>query len=82
MTADDQSRLSVSTPWSAYWPLMRPVWDSPKRGQVIGLLLLAVSTSVISSGFLVWESLQRGEFISALAARNGARFQQATWRAC
>ena len=79
MTAYDQSRLSVSTPWSAYWPLMRPVWDAPKRWQVIGLLLLSVSTSVVSSGFLVWESLQRGEFISALAARNGARFQQATW---
>jgi len=64
--------------WQVYWPLMRPLWDSPKRWQALGLLLLAVVASVISSGLLVWESLQRGEFISALAARDWERFQQAT----
>lgn len=64
--------------WQVYWPLMRPLWNSPKRWQALGLVLLAVVASVISSGLLVWESLQRGEFISALAARDWERFQQAT----
>lgn len=65
--------------WHLYWPLVRPFWTSPQRWQAIGLLLLAVAASVGSSVFLVWESLQRGEFISALAARNPARFQSAVW---
>lgn len=64
--------------WQVYWPLVRPLWNSPKRWRAVGLLLLAVVASVISSGLLVWESLQRGEFISALAARDWERFQRAT----
>jgi len=65
--------------WRLYWPLVRPLWDSPNRWQAVGFLLLAIVASVLSSVFLVWESLQRGEFISALAAQNWSRFQQATW---
>ena len=64
--------------WQMYWPLMRPLWDSPKRWQAVGLLLLAVVASVISSGLLVWESLQRGEFISCAGGPRLERFQQAT----
>ncbi|MEB3356601.1 MAG: ABC transporter ATP-binding protein/permease [Synechococcales bacterium] len=65
--------------WHLYWPLVRPFWHSPQRWQAVGLLLVAVVASVGSSVFLVWESLQRGEFISALAARDGERFERAAW---
>ena len=65
-----------------YWPLMRPLWDSPKRWQAVGLLLLGVVASVIEQrGCWCGKALQRGEFISALAARGLERFQQATGRA-
>jgi len=46
-----------------------------RRWAVVGLGTL-VGMSILSSVLLVWESLQRGEFISSLAARDMQRFQQ------
>ncbi|NEP17642.1 MAG: ABC transporter ATP-binding protein/permease [Leptolyngbya sp. SIO4C1] len=61
------------------WQVIQFYWNQAdsrhKRATSLGLLLL-VSLSVLSSGALVFESLQRGEFISALAAREAQRFQQ------
>ncbi|MEM6256343.1 MAG: ABC transporter ATP-binding protein/permease [Cyanobacteria bacterium P01_D01_bin.156] len=60
------------------WQIIQFYWKnaSPKekRTTSIGILLLT-GVSIISSSFLVVESLQRGEFISALAARSPQRFQ-------
>ena len=47
-----------------------------KRSVVIGLILLTI-LSISVGTILVFESLQRGEFISALAARDPRRFQAA-----
>ena len=62
------------------WQIIQFYWKnaSPKekRTTSIGILLL-IGVSIISSSFLVVESLQRGEFISALAARSPQRFQTA-----
>ncbi|MEM1242010.1 MAG: ABC transporter ATP-binding protein/permease [Cyanobacteria bacterium P01_H01_bin.26] len=62
------------------WQIIQFYWKnaSPKekRTTSIGILLLT-GVSIISSSFLVVESLQRGEFISALAARSPQRFQTA-----
>ena len=52
------------------WPLLQ-TW------RLGGLLALLGVLSIASGGFLVWESIQRGEFISALAARDAERFQRA-----
>ena len=41
-----------------------------------GLLGLLVVISIAGSGSLIWESFQREEFISALAARDAERFQR------
>ncbi|MEM6252570.1 MAG: ABC transporter ATP-binding protein/permease [Cyanobacteria bacterium P01_D01_bin.156] len=60
------------------WQIIQFYWmhaaSQQKRTASLCLLLL-VALSAISSSFLVFESLQRGEFISALAARDPQRFQ-------
>ncbi|NEP62570.1 MAG: ABC transporter ATP-binding protein/permease [Symploca sp. SIO2G7] len=62
------------------WQIIQFYWANAhppqKRTASIGLLLLT-GFSVLSSSFLVFESLQRGEFISALAARAPQRFRTA-----
>lgn len=61
------------------WQVIRFYWANAepqqKRTAILGLILL-VGLSVLSSIAIVWESLQRGEFISALASGDTQRFQQ------
>ena len=59
------------------WLLLRTSWPLLQTWRLGGLLALLGVLSIASGGFLVWESIQRGEFISALAARDAERFQQA-----
>ena len=62
------------------WYIFRFYWKTAdavqKRTVVIGLILLTI-LSISVGTILVFESLQRGEFISALAARDSLRFQAA-----
>jgi vitamin B12/bleomycin/antimicrobial peptide transport system ATP-binding/permease protein len=62
--------------WRQFWRVARPYWVSEEQRGAIGLLLLLVGFSAGSSGLLIWETLQRGELLSALAARNSSRFFQ------
>jgi vitamin B12/bleomycin/antimicrobial peptide transport system ATP-binding/permease protein len=62
--------------WRQFWRVARPYWFSEEQQGAIGLLLLLVGFSAGSSGLLIWETLQRGELLSALAARNSSRFFQ------
>ncbi|MEO1590894.1 MAG: ABC transporter ATP-binding protein/permease [Cyanobacteria bacterium J06632_22] len=55
-----------------YWAAAAP---EQRRTASVGLAVL-IGLSIVSSAVLVGESLQRGEFISALAARDPERFQQ------
>ena len=59
------------------WLLLRTSWPLLQTWRLGGLLALLGVLSIASGGFLVWESIQRGEFISALAARDAERFQRA-----
>ncbi|MEM6838557.1 MAG: ABC transporter ATP-binding protein/permease [Cyanobacteria bacterium P01_C01_bin.120] len=77
MTQPTRSANSTAFRWtqlSSIWPLMAPLLQTWRRG---GLLALLGMLTMVSGGFQVWESVQRGEFISALAARDPERFQQA-----
>ncbi|MEM7061609.1 MAG: ABC transporter ATP-binding protein/permease [Cyanobacteria bacterium P01_B01_bin.77] len=62
------------------WQIIQFYWENAtpkeKRTASAGVLLL-IGLSLFSSSFLVFESLQRGEFISALAARSPQRFRTA-----
>ncbi|MEO0352186.1 MAG: ABC transporter ATP-binding protein/permease [Cyanobacteria bacterium P01_A01_bin.15] len=59
------------------WQIIQFYWayanDHQKRTAGVGLAIL-IGLSILSSSALVFESLQRGEFISALAARDAQRF--------
>jgi ABC-type uncharacterized transport system fused permease/ATPase subunit len=59
-----------------FWRIARPYWGSEERQGAIGLLAVLLLLSVGSSSLLIWETLQRGELLSALAARNSPRFFQ------
>ncbi|MEM6715458.1 MAG: ABC transporter ATP-binding protein/permease [Cyanobacteria bacterium P01_C01_bin.147] len=58
----------------AVWRSSAPLFKTWRLGGLLGLLGLL---TIASGSFQVWESVQRGEFISALAARDPERFQQA-----
>ena len=64
-------------PWQSLWRVVKPYWVSQTRWRAIGLLLLLLVLSIGSSSFLIWETLQRGEILSALAAQNADRFRNA-----
>ena len=59
-----------------FWQITKLYWLSPQQKKARYLLLLLIILSVFSSSFLIWETLQRGEIISSLAVRDGARFWQ------
>jgi len=63
--------------WAQLWPVLQRSRPLLKTWRVGGLLGLLVVLTIASGSFQVWESVQRGEFISALAARDPERFQQA-----
>ena len=62
------------------WCILRFYWKTADPGQkktvVIGFIQLTILFISVGT-ILVFESLQRGEFISALAARDPRRFQAA-----
>lgn len=64
--------------WRQFWTIAQPYWFSRHQKKAKGILLLLIFLSIISSGFLVLETLQRGEILSGLAAQNYPRFWQAT----
>ncbi|MEO0987281.1 MAG: ABC transporter ATP-binding protein/permease [Cyanobacteria bacterium J06639_14] len=62
--------------WSALGQVLRlsgPMFWSWRLGGLLGLLVVI---AMAGSGCLIWESFQREEFISALAARDAGRFQR------
>lgn len=64
--------------WQQFWFIAKLYWSSRNQKKAKILLLLLIALSFISSGFLVLETLQRGEILSGLAAQNYQRFWQAT----
>ncbi|MEM7725768.1 MAG: ABC transporter ATP-binding protein/permease [Cyanobacteria bacterium P01_A01_bin.45] len=62
--------------WNKFWRVSKPYWISQERQGALALVLILILLSVSSSGFLVFEILQRGELVSSLAARNSRRFSQ------
>ncbi|NJO42413.1 MAG: ABC transporter ATP-binding protein, partial [Cyanobacteria bacterium RU_5_0] len=69
--------MSRSSRWQQFWRITQPYWVSTERSEAIRLLVLLILLSMGSSGCLILETLQRGELLSALAARNSDRFIQA-----
>lgn len=72
-----QSKTSRSTWWQQFWRIVQPDWGSRPSRRTIGLLLGLILLSVGSSSFLIWETVQRGELLSALAAQDTSRFVRA-----
>lgn len=63
--------------WQRFWRVAYPYWVSSERQGAIALLVFVVLLSSASSGFVVLETLQRGEVVSSLVSRNLNRFWQA-----
>ncbi|WP_413160438.1 ABC transporter ATP-binding protein/permease [Capilliphycus salinus ALCB114379] len=64
--------------WQQFGLIAKPYWFSREKRKARLWLLLLIFLSIISSGFLVLETLQRGEILSGLAEQNYSRFLQAT----
>ncbi|MGB3532429.1 MAG: ABC transporter ATP-binding protein/permease [Microcoleaceae cyanobacterium] len=64
--------------WRQFWTIAQPYWFSRHQKKAKGILLLLFFLSIVSSGFLILETLQRGEILSGLADQNYPRFWQAT----
>ncbi|MEM7555596.1 MAG: ABC transporter ATP-binding protein/permease [Cyanobacteria bacterium P01_A01_bin.84] len=62
--------------WKKFWRVSKPYWFSQEKEGALALFLLLILLSISSSGFLVFETLQRGELVSSLAARDSQRFSQ------
>lgn len=60
--------------WRRFTALATPYWQLGKRWEARGLLALLVALLLGQTGFTVLFNNQSGEFTSALAARDGARF--------
>jgi vitamin B12/bleomycin/antimicrobial peptide transport system ATP-binding/permease protein len=63
--------------WQRFWELASPYWRSEERWKATGLVLLLVLLLLSQTGFAVLLNEQTGEFTSALAAREAARFWHA-----
>jgi vitamin B12/bleomycin/antimicrobial peptide transport system ATP-binding/permease protein len=63
--------------WQRFWRVAHPYWVSGERLFAIALLVFVVLLSSASSGFVVLETLQRGEVVSSLVSRNLDRFWHA-----
>lgn len=74
---------SIRQLWQPFWQVLQFYWQSAdakqRRTAVLGLIVLTV-LSVLVGTVLVFESVQRAEFISALAARDASRFRLALSR--
>jgi putative ATP-binding cassette transporter len=61
-----------------FWAVAKPYWwDSKEKWKAIGLLLFLIFLLIIHARLNVLQNAQRGEFTSALADQDAARF----WRA-
>ncbi|MEO6354869.1 MAG: ABC transporter ATP-binding protein/permease [Burkholderiaceae bacterium] len=60
--------------WQRFWDIAAPYWRMQEKWEAWGLLVLLVLLLLGQTGFAVLFNEQTGEFTSALAARNGARF--------
>lgn len=56
-----------------FWQIAKPYWSHPEK-KAKALLLLLILLSIVSSILLAWETIQRGEIISALADKDSGRF--------
>lgn len=74
---------SIRQLWQPFWQVLQFYWQSAdaqqKRTAVLGLIFLTALSALVGAA-LVFESVQRGEFISALAARDALRFRLALSR--
>ncbi|BAY81686.1 ATP-binding protein of ABC transporter [Calothrix parasitica NIES-267] len=57
-----------------FWRVSKPYWFSQEKRGAVALLSLLILLSVSSSSFLVIETIQRGELVSSLAAKDSDRF--------
>ncbi|NJO77346.1 MAG: ABC transporter ATP-binding protein/permease [Cyanobacteria bacterium RM1_2_2] len=62
--------------WQKFLRVAIPYWTASDQRRAVGWLLVLLLLSFVSSSFLIWETLQRGELLSALAARDTERFRQ------
>ncbi|HEX2873442.1 MAG TPA: hypothetical protein VHP33_19420, partial [Polyangiaceae bacterium] len=62
--------------WRRFWSIARLYWQGDEKWRAYALLLLLIALLVGRTEFTVLFNEQSGEFTSALAARDGARF----WR--
>ena len=60
--------------WQRFWAIASPYWRSQERVKAWGLLALLVVLLLAQTRFAVMLNEQTGEFTSALAARDEARF--------
>ena len=60
--------------WEKFWRVSKPYWFSQEKRGALALLSLLILLSVSSSSFLVIETIQRGELVSSLAAKDSDRF--------
>ncbi|MEL6437961.1 MAG: ABC transporter ATP-binding protein/permease [Cyanobacteria bacterium J06621_8] len=61
-------------PLQQFWQIAKPYWFSRSESQGKKQLVGLISLSIISSIVIAFETIQRGEIISALAVRDGDRF--------
>jgi len=60
--------------WRRFWNIAAPYWRQEEKWKARGLLVLLVLLLLGQTGFAVLFNEQTGEFTSALAARDDARF--------
>lgn len=60
--------------WQWFWEIASPFWTQEEKWKAWGLLVLVVVLLLGQTGFAVLFNEQTGEFTSALASRDEARF--------
>ncbi len=70
------NRRGQNRGWQKFLRVAIPYWTASDQRRAVGWLLVLLLLSFVSSSFLIWETLQRGELLSALAARDTERFRQ------
>ncbi|PSF35028.1 ABC transporter ATP-binding protein [Aphanothece hegewaldii CCALA 016] len=65
--------------WQKYWKISKIYWFSSEKWQAIGLFILLIFLSLISTVLLLLLSIFLGEVTSALTAQDSERFMQAVF---
>jgi ABC-type uncharacterized transport system fused permease/ATPase subunit len=60
-----------------YWQIAQPYWFSQEKWRALGLLIILIFLSVISTALLLLLSIFLGEVTSALTSKDSERFLQA-----